>query len=218
MTEATNTPSNVAKFVPMELVISKTENKKRVEVGKLNIFVPLLAHALPIIATATIKKDDKGNDMIEDGIPVYESDEANWIQDAFIASLKAQVRNKLVPNTATLREGQSIPTNWQELVAEGSGRGAGAALKLLAEFRKAFSDWVAKQGLAEAAANTLIALVSAPKNLSLQPDVVKDKVSARVAAFAESLSEEDTEKFMRPLDAISEATKPLENAEAALNF
>lgn len=197
-------------FQQVTIDVSKKVNGAFQKVGEQNIFVPLLADAMKYVG-ASIKKDEKGNDIIEDGIPVYDSDEANWIQGAILAAVKAQARNKMVSGTANLKEGQKIATDWAELCAEGVRDGSGLALAR--EFKASFADWIAKQGLSEAAANMLVTLVSNKAALQLQTQATKDKVKARLEKFADEQNAETVEKFMRPLqsaiDACSATDDPL---------
>jgi hypothetical protein len=189
-------------FQKVSMEISKSAEKKgdkRVPVGTVEILVPVLKDIAAIVAGASIKKDDKGQEIFEDGLPVYEDEKADWIQSAILSQIKAQARNKLVPGTVTLKPDQKIPETWEELCAEGT-RGPGAGLKLLQDFRKAFQEWIAKQGLSEAATKTLVTFVSNRSALECQTATTKAKVAARLNAFAESLSEEDMERFLRPLE------------------
>lgn len=185
-------------FKQITIDVSKKENGKFNKVGEQTIHVPLLADVIPFI-TSAIKKDEKGVEVYEDGIPVYEADQANWVQGAILAMVKAQARNKMIPSTATLKDGQKIAENWEELCAEGVRDGSGLALAR--EFKSAFGEWVSKQGLSEAAAATLITLVSNRAALTLQQQATKDKVKARLEGFAEALDAEKLEKYTRPLEA-----------------
>lgn len=185
-------------FQKMTIEVSKKENGKFAKVGEQTIHVPLLADVIPFI-TSAVKKDDKGQEIMEDGIPVYEADQANWLQGAILAMVKAQARNKMVPGTANLKDGNKIAETWEELCAEGVRDGSGLALAR--EFKATFAEWVAKQGLSEAAANTLITLVGNKAALALQQDTTKAKVKARLESFAESLDAEKLEKFTRPLES-----------------
>lgn len=201
-------------FQKVNMEISKSGDKKgdkRIKVGDVSIFVPFLKDIAAIVAGAEQKKNDKGEPEFEDGVPVYVDEKADWIQSAILMQVKAQARNKLTPGTINLKAEQKIPENWEELCAEGT-RGPGAGLKLLQDFKRAFSEWVAKQGLSEAASAGLIGLVSNRNALTFQNSVTKGKVAARLTAFAESLSEEDMERFMKPLTAATEACE--ETAEA----
>jgi hypothetical protein len=196
-------------FAKLVIEVSKKENGKFNKVGEQTIHVPVLADVLPFI-TSPIKKDEKGAEVFEDGIPVYEADEANWVQGAILAMVKAQARNKMVPSTANLKDGQKIAENWAELCAEGVRDGSGLALAR--EFKTAFSDWVSKQGLSEAAANTLVTLVSNRAALTLQQQSTKDKVKARLEAFAGDLDAEKLEKYTRPLEAAINACEATADA------
>lgn len=197
-------------FQAITIDVSKKENGAFKKVGEQTIFVPLLADIIQYV-TSPIKKDEKGNEVIEDGIPVYEADPANWVQGAMLAMAKAQARNKMKSGTAELKDGQKIATNWEELCAEGVRDGSGLALAR--EFKQSFADWIKTQGLSEAASNMLVTLVSNKAALLLQTQATKEKVKARLEAFAESLDSAAVEKFMRPLqsavDACAESADPL---------
>jgi hypothetical protein len=198
-------------FAQVKIDVSKKENGKHAKVGEQTIFVPTLKDIIPFV-TSEIKKDEKGAEVYEDGLPVYESDQANWLQGSILAMVKAQARNKMVPGTANLKDGQKIAETWEELTAEGVRDGSGLALAR--EFKAAFAEWVSKQGLSEGAANTLITLVSNRAALTLQQQSTKDKVKARLEAFADSLDAEKVEKFMRPLEAATNACEATEDALA----
>ncbi len=205
-------------FQTVSMEISKSGEKKgdkRVKVGDFNIFVPVLKDIAAIVAGAEVKKDEKGNEVYEDGIPVYADEKSDLIQSAILSQVKAQARNKLNPGTVTLKTDQKIPESWEELCAEGT-RGPGAGLKLLQDFRKAFSEWLAKQGLSDAAQAALLAFVSNRSALALQTAATKAKVKARLESFAESLSEEDLEKFFKPLDTATSACNESEDPLAGL--
>lgn len=199
-------------FTKINIKVSKKENGKFNEIGNQDIYVPTLKDVIPFV-TSDIKKDEKGAEVFEDGLPVYETDQANWLQGAILAMVKAQARNKMIPGTAQLKDGQKIPETWEELCAEGVRDGSGLALAR--EFRAAFADWVAKAGLSEAAANTLITLVSNKAALTLQQQATKDKVKARIEQFAEALDAEKVEKFTRPLES---ALAACESTADAMDF
>lgn len=189
-------------FAKIQIDLNKKENGKFVKVGEQTIHCPTLADIIQFV-TSPVKKDEKGNEVSEDGLPVYESDEANWVQGAMLAQVKAQARNKMHSGTAQLKDGQKIPETWAELTAEGVRDGSGLALAR--EFKEAFKEWVSKQGFSEAAGNALVALVSNKAAIMLQPEGIKQKVATRLGEFAESLSPDVLDKFMRPLEAANEA-------------
>lgn len=173
------------------------------KVGEATIYVPILSDLQPFVS-AEVAKDEKGQPMEDEGIPVYVSDEANWLQGAVLAMVKAQARNKLQPKTADLKPGNTIATNWAELCAEGT-RGGGAGLAIAREAKAAFAEWIATQGLSENAANTLQTLFGNRAALQLQREDIKDKVKARIMAWGESLTPEMADRFDRPLSAVLEA-------------
>lgn len=189
-------------FKTITMPVSKKVNGAFQKVGEATIYVPLLQDLIPFITTE-VKKDEKGQPMEEDGIPVYEKDEANWIQGAVLAMVKAQARNKLVSGTADLKENNKIATNWEELCAEGVRDGAGLAIAR--EAKASFAEWLSKQGLSENAVNTLNTLFGNRAALQLQADGVKEKVKNRILAWGESLDEATAEKFTRPINAVLEA-------------
>ena len=115
----------MASFTKLTIEVNKKENGKFNKVGEQAIYVPTLKDIIPFI-TSDVKKDEKGQEVYEEGLPVYESDNANWVQGAILAACKAQARNKMVPGTATLKDGQKIAETWEELTAEGVRDGSGA--------------------------------------------------------------------------------------------
>lgn len=180
----------------IQIDVSKKINGKFAKQGEVTITVPVLADVMEFINAPVTGE--------EDGLPVYESDKANWLQGAMLAAIKAQARNKLVSGTAQLKEGLSIPTTWEEILAEGV-RGGGEALAIAREAKEAFKDWMSKQGKSENATNTVVTLFSNRAALTLQSKANKEKVKAYVEQFAESLDEAALERFAKPIQAVSDA-------------
>ena len=92
--------------------LSKTVDGKRVELSKQTIFCPTLKDFG--IAVEPVRVE-------EDGSPVYESNEANWLYTAIQQQVKAQARNKIVPQSDTLRPGAKVAESLAELVAPSTG-------------------------------------------------------------------------------------------------
>lgn len=174
--------------------VSKKVNGKFAKQGEVNIVVPTLEDAAAFVNGYEITGE-------EDGLPVYKSEEANWIQGAILAMVKAQARNKLVSGTATLKDGLSIATDWAGLIAEGV-RGGGEALAIAREAKAAFAEWMGKQGKSEAATATVVTLFSNRQALALQSDANKAKIKVYVESFFESLDEAAGERFMKPVQAV----------------
>lgn len=189
----------------VQIDVSKKVNGKFAKQGEVTITVPVLTDVLEFIASPVTGE--------EDGLPVYESDKANWLQGAILAAIKAQARNKLVSGTATLKEGLSIPTDWEGILAEGV-RGGGEALAIAREAKAAFAEWMGKQGKSEAATATVVTLFSNKQALALQSAVNKAKVKAYVENFGGSLDDASLERFAKPIDAVIAACE----AEEVVDF
>lgn len=202
-------------FQNVEMKINKREgpegDRKNTLLGSQTIYVPLLKDILKFVAEPGEQAvDEKTKQPIfEDGIPVYVSDEANWVQGALYSQARAQARNKIVPGTANLKPDQKIASTWEELCAEGE-RGQGAGFAILRECKADFNNWAKTQGLSEAAYASLTLLFANKNALTTQPQDIKDKVSKRVEDFIKSLDEAKLERYTRPLEGIAEATKPAE--------
>lgn len=180
-------------------VSKKSEVTKKYEkVGEVAITVPLLSDIAAIVAGAKEKERD------EEGLPVYEADEANFVQSAILAYVKMNARNKLIPGTATVKDGLKIPTNWEELCAEGTRGGNGAALALAREVKEEFAKWANTLGKSAAAVKVLTDYFSNKTALALANADHKGKMKAYIEQFSESLSEEQLERYERPLTSILE--------------
>ena len=181
------------------MAVSKKIDGKYVKQGEVPITVPLLSDIAAIVAGAKEKEKD------EEGMPVYEADEANFVQSAILAYVKMNARNKLIPGTATVKDGQKIPTNWEELCAEGVRGGNGAALALAREVKEEFTRWANSLGKSSAAVAVMVSLFSNKTALAMADDGKKQKMEAYITQFAESLSEEQLERYERPIASSIEA-------------
>lgn len=189
-----------ANFAALSIEISKKgDDKKYVPVGSVSIYVPIL---LAFGIAAEVAKDKEGKDMIEDGLPVYTTEEANWLQGAIAAQVKAQARNKLKPGTASLKDGAKIATNFAELCAEGGGVGNAAALQAIRDLKNLFAKWVATLGKSQAAQNLLTGLFGNKQALAIQTADNKGKMSQYISDFAETLTAEQLalgQKYLQSL-------------------
>lgn len=181
------------------MAVSKKVNGKYEKQGEIAITVPLLSDIAAIVAGAKEKEKD------EEGMPVYEADEANFVQSAILAYVKMNARNKLIPGTATVKEGQKIPTNWEELCAEGVRGGNGAALALAREVKEEFTRWANTLGKSSAAVAVMVSLFSNKTALAMADAGKKQKMEAYITQFAESLSDEQLERYERPIASAVEA-------------
>jgi hypothetical protein len=184
----------------LKIKVNQKVNGKYSEVGEVAIFVPMLHEVFP--DAVKIAKDKDGKDVTEEGLPVYEKDEHNWIQGSMLAQVKAQARNKLQPKTAQLKAGQTIATDWASLTAEGERVGNPEALAAIREAKGDFAAWVATLGKSAGAQATLNTLFGNKQALSLQSSDNKAKMAQYVTDFAKSLDEAKQERYTRYLESV----------------
>ncbi len=199
-----------ALFNTLSIEVNKKVGGKFEKVGAVDIYVPTLEAAG---FTPERQKDDAGNDVMEDGLPVYKTDAHNWIQGAMLAQVKAQARNKLVSGTAALKDGQAIATDWPTLTAEGERGGNGDALAVVREVKEAFKKHVATLNKSQKAQETLVTLFASKQSLALQSPENKAKMAQYVADFAETLEEPQMARYMKYLEAINAACEVGEEVE-----
>lgn len=182
----------------VQVVISKKVDGAYVKQGEIQVTVPTVEDMLSALAAAKVTGD-------EDGLPVYDSDIANYVQSAVFNYVKMGARNKLVSGTVDLKPGAKIPRNWEELCAEGDRGGNGAALALAREVKEAFAKWTATLGKSAAAQAAMVSLFGNRNALTMQTAENKAKMKAYVEQFGASLSEEDLNKYERPLENVINA-------------
>ena len=199
-----------ALFATLTIEVSKKVAGKFAKVGDVSIFVPTLEAAG---FTAERQLDEKGAEVVEDGLPVYKSEAHNWIQGAMLAQVKAQARNKLVSGTATLKDGQAIASDWATLTAEGERGGNGDALAVVREVKAAFAKHVASLGKSQKAQDTLTTLFGSKQSLALQSPENKSKMEQYVSDFAATLDEANTNRFMKYLEGIATACSNTEEVD-----
>ena len=190
-----------------KMAVAKTEKingkNKRTIVGNVQVTYPTLADVVEIVHAAKIKEHDK-----ETGIPVYEDDRASWVQEAFVSACKAAARNKLLPNSAEVKPGLAIATDWAGFTAESTRDGSG--LILMHESRKLFAAWANTLGKSAATVQYMVTMFSNQAALSTQADDKKAKFLAYVEQFCESLEPAKLEELDAPLNKVLEACAPSE--------
>lgn len=199
MTQSTVSAVVAALFAACLIEVNKKVDGKYAKVGDVTIHVPTL-DCFGI--TAEQAKDKDGAPLVDDGLPVYTTDEANWLQGAILAQVKAQARNKLVSGTAELKPGAKIATNFAELTAEGDRAGNGAALQAIRELKTLFAKWVAGLGKSAAAQALLNGLFGNKQALAVQAADNKAKMMQYVQDFAESLEEAQLEAGQKYLQSL----------------
>ena len=194
--EAINVSNELVSFthVVQERVKEAGQEKgKNVEVGKVSYLVPTLqAFGIPA----------QGPKMDDDGDLVYENKVSQWIWEAIQSAVKAQLVSFLQPKSIELKEGCKLWASVDELVAGSSAVSQkGATLKLRADFKAAWSQYII--GLKKAPSKTaaFIALGSdfptKGKDCALSVSSAGNKaaVARHLTAFFDGLSEEQQERF-----------------------
>ncbi len=199
MSQTQTQASSAIVFALCLIEVNKKVDNKYSKVGEVTIHVPTL-DCFGIQAEQA--KDKDGNLLVDEGLPVYTTDEANWLQGAILAQVKAQARNKLVSGTAELKPGAKIATNFAELTAEGDRAGNGAALQAIRELKTAFAKWVAGLGKSAAAQALLNGLFGNKQALAVQAAENKGKMAQYVTEFAETLSPEALEAGQKYLQSL----------------
>lgn len=185
------------------------KNKKFVFVGTVPIFVPTLAD----FGLTAAKVKGTG----EDGLPIYEADNDQWLFGAVFAQVKAAARNKLVSGTCQVKDGLAIATSLAELTAE-SERAGNNALALIREVKALFAKWVAGLGKSAAATNLLLTVFNDRKALAIQPQSTKDKVTGYLADFANTLDEAQLESYGRYIQSLLDTCAAAEDDDEADDF
>jgi len=171
------------------------------EIGKMPIPVPTLA-AFSIDAVTRARTDEDGDD---DGLPLYADANLQWNFDAVVAACKAQARNKYVSGTADLKEGQSIASTFEELIATGERVGNKVFMQMLKEAGNSFASWFAGLGKSAPASAMAITLFRKKDALGLQPANIKEKMAGYVSQFAEQLEPADADRYSKYLLSVAEA-------------
>lgn len=204
-------------MLQVKMAVSVTEgtgdNRKRKEIGTVQVFTPEMSE----IAKIAVSAKETGKDET-DGLPVFDSQEANWLFSAVYNAVKMAARNKLENKSISLKEGLSIAETMEALTEEGQRGGGGEGLAILREVKAAFGSWVATLGKSEATASYIITMFTNRAALATQIKSVKEKMSKYVEEFATTLTDEQIDRFSRPLEAIAAACMTPSTAEEAQDF
>lgn len=188
----------------IKMSVARKDGDKRVAVGDVSIFIPTLSE----FGLATEQAvDEAGAPAVSDGLPVYKSQAANWLQEAIAAAVKAQARNRLISGSTTLKPGAAISTTLEQLVAETERVGGGEALKTIRDCKVDFAAWVAGLGKSASTQDTLNVMFANKSSLRLQPQGHKDKMVDYVSQFAESLDADKLARYSRYLESVQDAAQ-----------
>jgi len=176
--------SNTPMSLSLTMSVTRSEGNKRVPVGDVNVPVPHLKDfGLDVEAKST---DDEG-------MPVFESNELNWLQNSIKNATLANARNKLVPKTTDLRPGASIPQTLEELTEPSLGGGNPEVLKAIAHTKALFKEYVATLGKSAKVSALLTEGFGSTKALGMQPANVRERIAGYVEDFVQWAESEGRE-------------------------
>lgn len=170
--------------ITLTMQVTRSEGNKRVPVGEVEVPVPSLSD-FGLDAAPT------GQD--EDGVPTYNTNELNWLQNAIKNATLANARNKLVPKSTELRPGAAIPSTLEELSEPSLGGGNPEVLKQIAATKALFKEYVNGLGKSAKVTALLIEAFGSVKALGMQPANVRERIAAYVEEFVEWAESEGRE-------------------------
>lgn len=174
------------KLLTMEiskLVGKEGEQKQREKVGEVSYYAPTLKDVG--INSEPTKVDEKTGEL------TYASDLENFVYGALLTAAKTAARNKLMPATATVRNGAKVPTTLAELIAPAET--SGQALIDRRALVSLFKTHLAGLQISEAARSVLLNFFEKPEFLATQQPDVLARLKARYMTFAEEVSEKLTD-------------------------
>lgn len=163
-----------AMSLALTMTVTRSEGNKRVPVGEVSVPVPSLED---FGLDVTPKSHD------EDGIPVYDNNELDWLQNAIKNATLANARNKLVPKTTDPRPGAKIPETLEELCEPSLGGGNPETLKQISAVKSMFKEYVAGLGKSAKVTALLTEAFGSTKSLAMQPTNVRERIASYVEDF-----------------------------------
>lgn len=192
------------------LDVSKKQDGKYVSVGTVDIHYPLLSElGFNVEPNAPVLGAD--GLPVNQGLPVYADEKHQFAFDAIFAAVKADARNKLVSGTATLKDGATIASTMEELLAVAERDGA--ALKALRDMLAGFKEYLKTTGKATATQEAILSLASNRKSLTLQPAEKKAKFQVYIHGFAGTLSADQASVWAKPLAALDAACEAVDGLD-----
>ena len=168
----------------LAMAVSKSEGNKRVAVGEVDVWVPTLA---AFGLEAEVKEAD------EEGIPVYHTNELNWLQNSIKNAVLANARNKLTPKTIDPRPGATMPTDLATLCEPSLGGGNPEILRQIAATKALFREYVGGLGKSAKVTALLSEAFGSVKALGMQPTNVRERIAGYIESFVEWVDSEGRE-------------------------
>lgn len=195
-----------------ELVLNETINKKRKEVGKVNVPYPTLHQdfKLPI----AIAKNEKGDDEWKDGVPVYEVPAYDWLQQAIVMAVAMKARNRFVPKTATLKPGVTLAEDFEALTAE--TQRTGEALVMRRDARLSFEAYLRGLKKSEPFITRFGELFwNSTKVFSSLSEDYRKAMKTYISKWVESLDEAQSTRFLPKINELQESITASEATDDA---
>ena len=192
-----------------KMEVSKKENGAYVKQGEVEVFYPLLSElgiAVEPSGYVVLDKDGKEVAAMADNAlasPIYADEKVQYVFDAVLAAVKAAARNKLQSGTILLKDGASIATTVEELLA--TAERSGEALVNRRDAIKAFVAFVPTTGKSAAVAVWVAEQCKNVGGVQFQSQARKDLLLDLIAKFIESINQEQATKFGRFLTSLGEA-------------
>ena len=195
----------------LTLMIRTTIDKKRVDVGTVDVPYPTLYDISDKLSLPDKFQED------EDGgkSPVYEAEEYQWAQDAILDAVKREARNvtKVVEDKDSktgyaLEFTRPIPENFAQLCEEHKRQG-GEYLKIRHEAIADFGKWLTSLDKSQKAMDMAKKLFSDPAALDVSPIKTRETFLANyLTPYVEQLEDDSQERYSQVL------TKVITSAES----
>lgn len=206
--------------VTLKMDVSKTVKNAQgkgvyEKIGEVSYWLPTLEDT-GLSGFVVDSSEEAQKESKESGLPVYKDAKHNFILSAIHAAVKGINKNRLIPETVTLKEGMEAPLDWDSLMAVGQRGGNAAALAALRELKEKFAAYLLTTGKSEKVRKALQAYFNSPDTLAVQDEGNKAKVEKYIVAFASSLDEAALLKHKNHLAKLEDAlsTEAEEETEA----
>lgn len=200
----------------LTLMIRTTIDKKRVDVGTVDVWYPTLFDISEKLSLPDKFQED------EDGgkSPVYDEEELQWAQDAILDAVKREARNvtKVVEDKDSktgyaLEFTRPIPENFTQLCEEHKRQG-GEYLKIRHEAIADFGKWLTSLDKSQKAMDMAKKLFSDPAALDVSPVKTRETFLANyLTPYVEQLEEDSQERYSQVLTKVITSAES-ETAEA----
>lgn len=196
------------------MVVSKKEDGKYKEVGKVAVFYPLLSELGIAVEPEKYEAPNDKGEMVActadtaNAMPVYADEKVQFTFEAVWAAVKAMARNRLESGTANLKDGLKIAETVEELLEAGGGR-SGEALAARREFFSSFKTYLGTLGKSAAYVAGMFDIVSNVKNIPYQSQARKEAVKALVSGYVSGATAEAVAKYEKTIQQV------LDNCDAA---